>query len=256
MDTDKIAAEIYDRTVSDWPDEMKFYESMASPASSVLEIACGTGRVCLRLAEANRHIFGLDASPHMIEIARTKGRSVASAEFGLADMRSFQLGRTFDLVIVPGHSFQFMLGIEDQISCLHAIRAHLAPGARLAVHVDHQDLAWLGGLPTDALGALDAPSDVQLPDGRRFRIAKRWSYQRATQTASVLTRFQQLDAEGSVIDSATRRPVQLHCFFRNEMELLWQRAGFEVQALYGDFSRTELGNASSEMVWLLSGPQG
>ena len=59
-----------------------------------------------------------------------------------------------------------------------------------------------------------------------------------------------------MLDSATRAPVQLHCFFRNDMECLWQRAGFELQALYGGFSRSELGNASSETVWLLSGPRG
>ena len=40
------------------------------------------------------------------------------------------------------------------------------------------------------------------------------------------------------------------------MDLLWQQAGFEVQALHGDFSRSELGNASSEMVWVLSRPAG
>ena len=62
----------------------------------------------------------------MIEIERAKGRSIPNAEFGLADMRSVQLGRIFDLVIVPGRSFQFMLRISDQLSCLHAIQEHVA----------------------------------------------------------------------------------------------------------------------------------
>ena len=67
MDAERIAAEVYVCTVPDWPDEIKFYEGMASPARSLLEIACGTGRVSLRLAGADRHIFCFDASPHMIE---------------------------------------------------------------------------------------------------------------------------------------------------------------------------------------------
>ena len=63
-----------------------------------------------------------------------------------ADMRQFELDDQFGLVIIPGHSFQFMLTAEDQLQCLATIRRHLMPGGRLVVHLDHQKLDWLGGL--------------------------------------------------------------------------------------------------------------
>lgn len=256
MDAEQIAAEIYDHTVGDWAAEILCYQELALKARTILEVACGTGRVGLRLAAPHRELLGIDISPHMIAIAKAKSRDVPNVDWRVADMRTLQLGRTFDLVIVPGHSFQFMLEIADQLACLRAIREHLAPGGRLVLHVEHQDLAWLGGLPAYSEGILDVPSEVRLQDGRAFRIAKRWSYNRATQTACVVTAYEEVGAGGAIIDRVQRGPVQLHCFFRYEMELLWQRAGLEVDALYGDFMKSDLGNQSTEMLWLLRAAPG
>ena len=170
----------------------------------------------------------------------------------VADMTSFDLGRTFDLVVIPGHSFQFMLTIRAQLACLASIRRHLSDNGKMIVHIDHQDAAWLSGLPIEPEGAFGEPSEVRLADGRAFRIRKRWSYDRATQTAALLTRIEQTDSTGAVVDSAARGPVHMHCFFRYEMEHLLERAGFELQALYGDFSRGALTHESTEMVWVAS----
>jgi SAM-dependent methyltransferase len=249
MNVEQLAAQIYDQTVADWPGEMDYYRHLASRSKDILEIACGTGRVSLRLAADHRRVVGLDLSPQMIERARSKSPSGTSIDWLVADMRQFDLGRTFGLAIIPGHSFQFMLTIADQLSCLRSIREHMEPRGRLVVHVNKDDLKWLGALPTDQHGSFERPSEVRLPDGRAFRVAKRWSYDAPTQTASVSTRYDQLDDTGATIESAIRGPVRLHCFFRYEMELLLQRAGFEVASLFGDFARGELAPTSAEMIW-------
>ncbi len=46
----------------------------------------------------------------------------------------------------------------------------------------------------------------------------------------------------------------MHCAFRFEMEHLLARAGFEIEALYGDFLRRPLTTESSEMVWVTRKP--
>jgi hypothetical protein len=51
-------------------------------------------------------------------------------------------------VIIPGHSFQFMLTIAAYLACPASIRRCLAYNGRCIVHIDHQDPIWLGGLPT------------------------------------------------------------------------------------------------------------
>jgi SAM-dependent methyltransferase len=254
LNPDQFAAEIYDQTVTDWPGEMDFYRAAAKGATSVLEVACGTGRIGLRLAKEGWNVTGFDLSPHMIEIARHKAEGIHNIDLFVADMTRFDLGRTFDLVIIPGHSFQFMLTIEAQLACLASIRRHLSDVGETIVHIDHQDPAWLGGLPIKPEGAFGDASELSLPEGGALRTMKRWSYDRATQTAALVTKIEQTDASGVMVDTATRGPVRMHCFFRYEMELLLEKASFELQALYGDFSRGSLTHDSTEMIWVTSRP--
>jgi hypothetical protein len=48
--------------------------------------------------------------------------------------------------------------------------------------------------------------------------------------------------------------MALHCVFRFEMEHLLARTAFEIQAVYGDFTKNELNDASSEMIWVARKP--
>ena len=47
------------------------------PGDVVLDIGCGTGSLCLRLADAGREVHGLDLSEAMIRIARAKAEDQA-----------------------------------------------------------------------------------------------------------------------------------------------------------------------------------
>jgi hypothetical protein len=86
--------------------------------------------------------------------------------------------------------------------------------------------------------------------GHLIRTTRAWSYAPATQIASAVTRWQELDGAGQPIDQWEIGPVPFHCFFRFEVEHLLHRADFQVDSLYGDFNRGELVDASSEMIWL------
>ena len=63
----KFYAQTYDATMRDWPGEMDFYKRLAAEAhtrgESVLELACGTGRVAIRLAREGICVVGLDVTP-------------------------------------------------------------------------------------------------------------------------------------------------------------------------------------------------
>jgi class 3 adenylate cyclase len=67
-------------------------------ASSVLELGCGTGSVLAGLP-ASLSVTGLDRSPEMLAIARSK---VPKARFIEADISSFDLGERFDVIICVG----------------------------------------------------------------------------------------------------------------------------------------------------------
>lgn len=141
---------IYDQGMDDWPGEIDFYKKFANVAKekgqSVLDIACGTGRVTLRLAQTGAHVVGLDLAADMLAIAQQKAQGLQNVRWVEGDMRSFDLGERFGLVIIPVHSFQFMLTPQDQVECLQCIRRHLLPGGLLIIHNNNEEIDWLGDI--------------------------------------------------------------------------------------------------------------
>lgn len=250
-------AQTYDVSVGDWPGEIAFYQEFASrtdaDGQAILELACGTGRIAVRLAKVGCMVVGLDVSGWMLDEARKKSMGVDYVRWVQADMRSFELDETFGLVIMPGHSFQNILTPADQVACLESVKRHLTPGGRLILHIDHLDVSWLGALMGDEGGVYKTIESFTHPKtGRQILTFRAWSYEPATQTAISQTVWEEVDADGEVTDRWESGPLRFHCVFRFEMEHLLERTGFRVEGVYGDFFRREFSEKRSEMVWVAS----
>jgi hypothetical protein len=87
-----------------------------------------------------------------------------------ADMRDFDVRERFAAAILPFRPVQHLTSIDDQLSCLDAIRRHLLPGGRLIFDVFNPDLKRIASPSTDEFE--DTP-DTPLPDGSVFRRAGR-----------------------------------------------------------------------------------
>ena len=195
--------------------------------------------------------MGLDLSLHMLEVAREKSKDLANIRWVHADMRDFDLGVTFGLVIIPGHAFQCLNTPEEQAACMRCIYRHLNPAGRVVIHLDHQDFRWLGGLVGEKGGVFEPAEQFEHPVTRQqIRASRAWTYEPSTQTATCVTAWEAVAADGQVIDRWEREPVRLHCVFRFEMEHLLARAGFHVADVYGDFFRSPLEDDSSNMIWV------
>ncbi|NDJ76649.1 MAG: class I SAM-dependent methyltransferase [Chloroflexi bacterium] len=254
-----LNVELYDLYVADWPGEMDFYHAFAQQPhanqTGVLEVACGTGRVTIRLAQAGVHITGLDHSLEMLAVAQSKSAGMDNVHWVQADMRDFDLDARFGLAIIPGHSFQNIHTADDQLACLTCIQRHLVPGGTLIVHLDHQELDWLCDIGKNPFQTVKYGSKLTHPvTGQICRRSYAWAYERATQTANFHSAWEILDENEVVVGRYDNEPLRFHCVFRQEMEHLAHRAGFEVEALYGDFLRGALGEDSTEMIWVLKRP--
>lgn len=262
QNADQFYAQTYDDSVPDWPCEIDFYRALAAKVKShrgtVLEIACGTGRVAIRLAQDGVNVVGLDLSPQMIEVVRQKSAGSANVRWVEGDMRSFQLEETFDLALIPGHAFQNLNLPQDQVACLECIRRHLNPGGVLVVHLDHmnvENVRWLGALCGEKRGVFEAAEQFRHPQtGRQIGTSRAWTYEPSTQTAVLRTIWEEMDANGQILNRVERGPIRLHVVFRFEMEHLLARAGFEIGAVYGDFFCHELQDDSPSMIWVVTTP--
>lgn len=253
LTAEELYAQLYDAWVLDWEGEIEFYRELIgrSPLSSfgVLEVACGTGRITWRLAKDGIDITGFDISPELLEIARNKSPGMSNVNWLLGDMRTFEIGKRFGFVISPGHSFQFMTTPDDQVKCLEQIRSHLVPDGMLVLHLDEQDFSWLAGLINQE-PVYHTSKVVHPATNKHFRRSWAWAFEPATQNATVRVNWEELSENGDTVQAWNMEPKRLHCIFPFEMEHLLRRVGFSVEAVYGDFFKSEFTNGSGQMIWV------
>lgn len=194
----QLYAQLYDLRVHDWPGELDFYRDFLAQHNAsqngVLEIACGTGRVTVPLADAGFQVTGFDLSPELLEIARGKTKGQSNPTWFEANMRTFELDRKFGIVLSPGHSFQFMNTPEEQVQCLEQVKRHLIPGGWLILHLDHQDLRWLADLLEDKSLEFSRGPTLEHPHThKKYRYCHYWQFQPATQTATVASKWEEVN---------------------------------------------------------------
>lgn len=124
---DSLLARLYDAEYDEIDADLSFYLDHLVPGS-VLELACGTGRLAVALSRQGRRVVGLDAAPAMIARARQHPESV---EWVIADMANFSLGRTFGNIVIPFSGLAFLPNTETQLHCLARCRQHLSPNGLL-----------------------------------------------------------------------------------------------------------------------------
>ncbi|MCL2194533.1 MAG: class I SAM-dependent methyltransferase [Oscillospiraceae bacterium] len=105
----------------------------------VLELACGTGRVSIPLAQSGLRVHGLDLSPQMLDVFRAKLPQLAPdvrdrISITQGNMASFDLGEKFPLIIIPFRSFQALTEDADIAGCLQDARNHLAKDGRFIIN--------------------------------------------------------------------------------------------------------------------------
>jgi SAM-dependent methyltransferase len=96
---------------------------------SVLDAGCGTGRVAIELARRGIDVVGVDLDDEMLDAARTKAPGIA---WICADLATLDLGRSFDVVAVPGNVLLFCRP-ADRSAVAHRCAAHVGPAGRLIV---------------------------------------------------------------------------------------------------------------------------
>lgn len=94
-------AELYDLRDAGYYDDYPLTEQWARLLGGpLLDLACGTGRMALRMAALGYQVTGVDITPEMIARARQKAAAHSlSIDWMVADARAFQLGKQFSLVM-------------------------------------------------------------------------------------------------------------------------------------------------------------
>jgi SAM-dependent methyltransferase len=218
--------------------DVNFYLDFARQCGSpILELACGTGRLLLPLAEAGFEIHGVDLSQNMLALCRQKVNAKHLNErvcLTLADMARFDLPRKdFTLVYVALRSFMHLLTQADQLACLQQAHKHLRPGGYFIVNMIAPDLERLAQQPDEVF---IVQREFSLPNGHRvIRKQRLVAHDVVNQTRHFEFRFEEFDA-GTLV---RERVVPLHTryTFLYELRLLLKRVGFTVLDVFRDYEK-------------------
>ena len=117
-------ARIYDPWSRSVTEDVGFYVDQAlSVGGPVVELAVGTGRIAVPIAEAGVAVIGIDASPRMLAFAGEAARAAgveALVDLRLGDLADPPVPERVPLVICP---FRSLLHMEDEPAKLRALQA-------------------------------------------------------------------------------------------------------------------------------------
>ena len=103
------------------------------PVKSILDLGCGTGSHAISLARRGYQVTGVDCSPEMITQAKAKLQSQPlppqfQSQFLEGDVRSLDLDRQFDAVIMMFAVLGYQLTNDDVSNTLRTVCHHLKRG--------------------------------------------------------------------------------------------------------------------------------
>jgi SAM-dependent methyltransferase len=244
---DNELAALYDLFHFDYTDDVAMFEQFARRgATASLELGAGSGRVALRLAAAGLDVVALDNAAPMLGRRRARRAAAAAARVRVveADMRHFDLGERFDLVLCAANSFQHLLTRDDQLAALACVRRHLGEGGVFVATLK----APAGNDWNDPGNALrlratridPATGDTVTHLEAAAAHANEWR-------TSVTWIFDRTPAGGGPV---RRRSFEtsLRIFGKPEIELLLRAAGLRLAHLYGGFDLSPFTYDSDTMI--------
>lgn len=252
---DRLDAFFYDYYSTGVSGDVEFYGEEAEKAGSpVLELACGTGRILIPVAEKDIKITGLDLSPSMMGVAKKKisklspeiQKNITLIE---GDMRNFSIDEKYNLIMIPYRAFLHLLTVEDQKKCLATVYRHLSKKGLLIFNMFDPALNIIASHFEPLGSAVKKVSEFTCPDsGNKVIVSDTRQYDQEKQILEQYFIFEEVNKEGRVIDKIYS-PLTLRYIFRYEMEHLLELCGYRVVSLYGDFKRGPF-KYGCEQIWV------
>ncbi|HEV2655134.1 MAG TPA: class I SAM-dependent methyltransferase [Ktedonobacteraceae bacterium] len=228
-----LIAPFYDIEHAQFGEDLDMYRNFAElSGGKILELACGSGRVLLPLAQDGYAVTGVDTSAAMLAIARDRlqeGGLSGRVTLVQQDVSALNLGQKFRLAFIALGSFGHIATRKTQRLTLAAVHAHLSPGGTFIVDISNADARYMEGLGSHILHQGTWRRD----DGTL--LTHFVSPANATDSHLLeLTHFYDQHSQGGTVQRTTVT-THLYLFERSEIELLLEQAGFVVKDVYGDY---------------------
>jgi len=233
---------LYDLEYAHRTHDVAWYRALADDVDTVLELGAGTGRITLPMALTGAQVTAVDLCRPMLEVLHARRQNLedpGDIELVQADFTRLDLGRRFELVILPFNALQHVYTPDDFCALMDTVHKHLAPGGRFALDVvipAHE--VWSGRDP-EARHELRTMSD---PDGGKLMTWENGSYDPIAQIYTVRYHYQRASGARQVV----RLPLRM--YHPQDLLTMLQQAGLQVARKAGGFDGRPLKPTSTTLV--------
>jgi SAM-dependent methyltransferase len=213
----------------------------------VLDIACGTGRASIPIAQAGHRVVGIDYDQTMIDRAIFKRDSVGlkSKNLDLLKLNALKikLNEQFDWATIFFNTFLNFTSLEHQDALLQGVRKHLRARGRIWIDIFQPNLEIL------------SKPESRCYDASMFYVpALDRTVQRSTdikrdpskQVQHITFHYRWFDEHGTEQHEISE--FDLTFMFPRELQILLERNGFELECIYGDYDGSKLNADSPRMI--------
>ena len=205
-----------------------FYSDLASQADgTILELACGTGRLAIPLARAGFTVAGMDASRAMLDEARRKSQTEElEIQWVSGDIRDFDLCRLFGLILIPSNSICHILSRPDFEATVACVKRHLHPEGRFVVDAFVPAPELLIDKGNDRLPY----GEYETPEGRVV-LTHSYQYDWDTQIKRIMTYHASADGHEKT------GTLDMRMYYPQELDALLEYNGLRILHKYGGVDR-------------------
>ena len=214
----------------------------------VLELAAGTGRAAIPIAQAGHRVVGVDYATDMLAIAKRKRDAVGLTDRQLklvhGDVLTLDLKRKFDVVAIFFNSFLGFATLEQQDQALQVVRRHLKRRSGMFwVDIFQPNLALMAN---EVAKGVD-PTIFHVPSLNRT-VFRNVDVRRdpAAQLNRVRFNYAWFDDHG--VEHRQKTEFDGTFIFPRELRLLLERNAFRVEEIFGDHDGTPLDADSPRII--------
>lgn len=227
----------YDKLNTSIADLPFYFDAIEKYGDPILELACGTGRITIPIAEKGYDIVGIDISQGMINEAKSKlSGAKLKLDFFQEDIRKFDINKKFSLIILPFNSICHLHDLESILSCFNSVMNHLTSEGRFIIDVFKPSFKHL-------LRNIDQRTDVKEYNlnGKKVKLTETNFYNQADQINYIKWYFE-IDGKENMEE------LNMRMFYPQELDNYLILAGFKIENKYGDFNKSEFTSNSEKQI--------
>ncbi|WP_280771934.1 class I SAM-dependent methyltransferase [Salipaludibacillus daqingensis] len=213
---------------------------------TIIDLACGTGRATIPLANKGYNVIGVDLEKKMLDEAIKKSlKQNLSIDFIQQDCTQLHLNIKSHFIYSIGNSFQHFLTNHAQDKFLESVNKHLVMGGIFIFGTRFPSEDELVESSENKYWRTYEDSETKY----KVEVYLKSEYDSITQLQHNETTRRFINNEGNIIKES-KTELSLRYVFPKEMERLLNSSGFEIVHVYGDWNETPLTNASNEMIYI------